>query len=177
MPGGQKAPSEQVRKGGLSPLGRSQGWRQEPGAASTPRSPHTRPVNPHTTGGSRTLVPVSPARACRELEPGGSGGARGLDRFMLRLRLLLWPHAKGALSSSSLGAGRLFSQGPETRPPGSLTVPSPVQGHSCLRIHARTLVPHPRLWPVPSSPAYVTLPGSPLGTSPPKGRGCLWVSS
>lgn len=104
--------------------------------------PHSPPVTPHPTVAPGLLVPVSPARACRELEPGG-GGARGLDRFMFRLRLLLWPHAMCPviLLPPELGDAQPGVWRPGS--PGSLTVPSPVQGHLCLRTMPVPLSPTP----------------------------------
>lgn len=81
-----------------------------------------------------------------------------LDRFMLRLRLLLWPHAMPChpppleLGDAQPGVWRPGS-------PGSLTVPSPVQGHLCLRTTCPHPCPPPLRFPgpAPSSPAWCHL--------------------
>ena len=92
--------------------------------------PHSPPKSPHPTVAPGLLVPVSPARACPELEPGG-GGARSLDRFMFWLRLLLWAHAESPviLLPPELGDAQPGVWRPGS--PGNHTIPSPVRGHLC----------------------------------------------
>lgn len=140
-------------------------------------SPHSTPQTPHPPWLQDSWFPSAQPGPVGSWS-GKSGGARSLDRFMFWLRLLLWPHAEcpvlllpGSWETLSQGSG---DQGITPSPPQSWAI----SAQGVPENHAWTLVP-PLPLPQPcsfKSSLVPPLPGSPLGTSPSMGRGCLgWL--